>query len=309
MRENFWIVAACFVVSRLYAAYLSSILEYVFAFALLLFGACYGLNYCFKYFSLQHTDELKSQGAAISPTRMRLIQLVQLLSIGFLPFLGAFLIRSFVCNFNFVVSGSLKPSILIGDCLLVHRYCYGVRLPFTGTPLFGIRSPQRGDIVVFRLPGTFSKNMLKRVIGLPGDHIHYNNKRLTINGKPITQKVLGLVQTQEEQRSFTVAYSQENLPERSHGIYMRLDEPAQIVNKVAHPLSLKTEESWVVPDGQYFMMGDNRDFSLDSRVWGCIPARCFLGEARQILFSWNAQASWLNPLAWVRWERTLMKVV
>jgi signal peptidase I len=202
-----------------------------------------------------------------------------------------FTVRSFAFEPFRIPSGSLKPTLLIGDIILVNKFDYGIRLPVTHTKILSINEPKLGDIVVFREPPTASRDLIKRVIGVPGDHIHYKNKVLYINGKQIPQQ-FDKYSTDEENNigPWQVVEKQENLLGVNHRIF-------QIPSKE------KDDFDVVVPKGQYFMMGDNRDVSADSRVWGFLPEENIVGKATHILISFNTLK---NP---VRWNRIAEKII
>ncbi|CAM4425737.1 MAG: Signal peptidase I [Legionellaceae bacterium] len=197
-----------------------------------------------------------------------------------------FIIRSFIIEPFHIPSGSLKPNLLVGDFVLTNKFAYGIRLPVLGTQIIPIDKPQRGDIVVFRWPGDPKIDYIKRVVGLPGDRISYINKVLYINGQPATQ-IFGKTKIihNDYDTPITVTKNQENLLGVKHDIYLRSEVPAQDF------------ENLLVPAGHYFMLGDNRDDSYDSREWGFVPENNLLGKAMLIWFSWNSEKN--N----VRWDR------
>lgn len=308
MHTELWMIGPLWAISMLYADFISSIFEWMFAITVLILGVFYGLNHYLKRKNSINTH-LAKQGF-VNTMLANALSVIPSLAAAFIPLLSLFLFRSFILDISRVPTGSLKPTILIGDTILVKKYRYGVRLPFIGTPLLCARSPQRGDIVIFRLPQNRSKIFVKRMIGLPGDHIQYKQKSLTINGERVIQRVLGMVQDEETKgRHWTMLQSEEDLQGRKHAVYTRLDEPGRIANGITPFSHYKGEFSLIVPAGQYFVMGDNRDNSLDSRYWGFVPDNCLLGEASRVVFSWDKMASWVNPLTWVRWKRLGMKLV
>jgi signal peptidase I len=196
-----------------------------------------------------------------------------------------FSVRSFAYEPFRIPSGSLKPTLLIGDFILVNKFDYGIRLPITHTKIFAIGEPKRGDIVVFREPPIESRDLIKRVIGLPGDHVSYKNKILYINGKQIPQE-FEKYSTDEEDNvgPWEVVQKQENLLGIKHHMY-------QIPNKENDDFDV------VVPRDKYFMMGDNRDVSADSRSWGFLPEENIIGKASYIWMSYD------TPTHPVRWDR------
>ena len=206
--------------------------------------------------------------------------------------LVVFLLRSFLFEAYRIPSGSLKPTLLVGDFILVNKFDYGIRLPVIHKKLFTINEPKRGDIVVFHGIADPSMDLIKRVIGVPGDHMSYINKILFINGKQIPQTFVKFDIDQEDQNSpWKVEQKQENLFGIKHDIYQIPDRENDNFYDV------------IVPPGQYFMMGDNRDDSADSRAWGFMPDEKIIGKATRILISWD---SITHPL---RLNRVIRKIV
>lgn len=202
-----------------------------------------------------------------------------------------FSIRSFAYEAFYIPSGSLKPTLLVGDLILVSKFEYGVRLPVIHTKIFSIREPKRGDIVVFRQPPTESRDLVKRVIGIPGDHVAYRNKTLFINGSEIPQQFQEYGMDQEDDLApWLVEQRQENLLGKKHSIYLV-------------PGTENDEFDVVVPTGQYFMMGDNRDISADSRYWGFMPEKNIIGKATHVLGSYDTVT---HPLRWDRFAKTII---
>lgn len=202
----------------------------------------------------------------------------------FLPILViVFLFRSFLFEAYRIPSGSLEPTLLIGDFILVNKFDYGIRLPVIHKKIYSFGEPQRGDIMVFRFPPDPSINFIKRVIGIPGDHISYINKVLYVNGKEIPQTLEKTLDNDDE-----TVKKQENFFGVKHFIYQT-------------PLRNGPDfEDIVVPPGMYFMMGDNRDNSADSREWGFVPEANIVGKAQVVLLSWNADGDLLHKLRWNR---------
>ena len=178
-----------------------------------------------------------------------------------------------------IPSAAMMPTLLIGDFILVNKFSYGIRLPVVNTKVIEIGEPQRGDVVVFRYPKDNSTPYIKRVIGLPGDQIEYNqaNKMLYINGEPVPQH---LVDTYigEGQGSNMTGHKQriEYLPGAKHAILINSDRGQKA------PF-----EKWTVPDNEYIVFGDNRDNSRDSRFWGTVPEENLIGKAFFIWMNWD----------------------
>jgi signal peptidase I len=187
------------------------------------------------------------------------------------------IIRSFIVEPFRIPSGSERPELLVGDFIVANKFIYGLRLPVWHKKIFEFKEPKRGDIVVFLWPHDHETYFIKRIIGLPGDQISYQDKVLSINGKPATQSSEGQAQDQDDSGKTTwpVAVKRENLEGRLHNIYLNPDYPAG-------------DFSVVVPKDQYFVMGDNRDNSYDSRYWGFVPEKNLVGKAMWVFFSWDS---------------------
>ena len=194
----------------------------------------------------------------------------------------AFAIRVFVVQAFKIPSGSMIPTLQIGDHILVSKLSYGLQWPtdckmlwsfppvncYTSTTVITFGQPDRGDIVVFRFPEDEEKDFIKRIVGLPGDTIQLRNKVVLVNGHPLDDK----------------AFTQRIDP----GVIDSSINPRDNFGPVT------------VPEGSYFVMGDNRDQSLDSRFWGYVREEKIRGKAFRIYWSWNGQGNWTE---WVRWER------
>jgi len=165
----------------------------------------------------------------------------------------ALFIRTFVVQAFKIPSGSMEPTLQIGDHILVNKFIYGIKIPFVQTTLVPIGEPDRDDVIVFIYPVDKQKDFIKRVIGLPGDTIEIHGTKITINGKPYVDR---------------------------HGYYTDKDAGGNGSNPNVRYGPVK------VPEGHYFVMGDNRDHSYDSRYWGFVPAKSIKGKAFVIYWSW-----------------------
>lgn len=197
-------------------------------------------------------------------------------------------VRSFIVSPFRVPTGSLEPTVMPGDFLLVEHFSYGLRLPIWENVIIPISHPKHGDIVVFHWPGNPRQvDFVKRVIGLPGDHISYINKVLYVNGKELPQKFLRYTTDNygDGTPSFTVKVMEEDFNGVKHSIYVNPNNPAVDFHDI------------VVPAGKYFMMGDNRDASDDSSYWGFVEDRYLIGKAFLVWLSWNSETNS------VRWDR------
>lgn len=200
-------------------------------------------------------------------------------------FLLVLLIRSFLIQPYRVPTGSLAPTVLPGDFIVVNQYAYGLRLPVLNIKFFNVGQPKRGDIALFRFPGDPSKLYVKRVIGLPGDHIVYRNKTLTINNNIMWQTPFGIDLDVERGIAFPVQVKIEQLDQITHKIFIR-------------PGHKEWEQTdIVVPPDSYFMMGDNRDNSEDGRAWGFVPEKNLIGRAFGVWMSWDSEKTG------IRWKR------
>jgi signal peptidase I len=200
--------------------------------------------------------------------------------------LFVFVIRSFVVQPFRVPTGSLEPTVLPNDFVVVNQFAYGLRFPILNRKIVNIGEPKRGDIVVFHYPIDPKTDYVKRMIGIPGDHIVYRNKVLTINGKKVSQRFLHRGMDFEPPDVYIpVDVKEENLDGVKHEILVRREDGDMM------------EVDLVVPEDQYFVMGDNRDNSADSRYWGFVPDENLVGKAFLIWFSWDSTHHW------VRWSR------
>jgi signal peptidase I len=202
--------------------------------------------------------------------------------------LVVFALRSFLVEPFKIPSGSMMPTLLIGDFILVNKFTYGIRLPVINQKIVQLNDPQRGDVMVFRYPDDPSLDYIKRVIGVPGDIVEYREKRLTINGRPVPVRDAGSYSYVGGGLSYITAMVYD---ERLNGVgHTMMTEPGkpsvfppQVVDfPYRENCSYNAEGEGfkcTVPAGHYFMMGDNRDASNDSRYWGFVPDRNIVGKA------------------------------
>jgi signal peptidase I len=208
-----------------------------------------------------------------------------------------FFLRSFLYEPFKIPSSSMVPTLLVGDLILVNKFTYGVRLPIVNKKIIQLNDPQRGDVMVFKYPKDLSQDYIKRVIGVPGDKIIYENKRLTVNGKAVDYTPLDDYLNED-----SLLYSKqakENLTGIEHRVITTEAAPPVNVGEVrdfphSENCSYRYEGfTCVVPAGNYFMMGDNRDNSLDSRYWGFVPDQNIVGKA---FFVWMNLSSPLKRI-------------
>jgi signal peptidase I len=176
----------------------------------------------------------------------------------------------------------MVPTLLVGDLILVNKFTYGIRLPVINKKVMDVNTPQRGDVMVFKYPKDISLDYIKRVVGVPGDNIVYRNKHLTVNGKAVSYRALPDY-LDEERLTYSKQFS-EDLTGVPHKILNDERAPNYVSGPHDFPLSEQcsyNSEGFAcsVPAGQYFMMGDNRDNSLDSRYWGFVPDQNIVGKA------------------------------
>ena len=196
--------------------------------------------------------------------------------------LAVFVLRSFLFEPFKIPSGSMIPTLLVGDLILVNKYTYGLRLPVFNTKLTQGTPPKRGDVMVFRYPPKPSLDYIKRVVGVPGDEVAYLNKRLTINGVLVPKQQLPDFFDRDAMRYFK--QFQEKLGDTTHRVLNDDERPAFVAGVEDFPFKQNCRYSvegvvCKVPEGMYFMMGDNRDNSLDSRYWGFVPDQNIVGRA------------------------------
>jgi signal peptidase I len=201
-------------------------------------------------------------------------------------------LRSFLVEPFKIPSGSMIPTLLVGDFILVNKYAYGIRLPVLNKKVIEIGNPQRGDVMVFHYPEDPSLDYIKRVVGLPGDKIAYQNKRLTINGVEVSVRDAGEY-LDKDRLNYTPRFT-ETLGNVEHSILLEPQVPPFIepmqMSRFPFRDKCNYNSSGViceVPAGHYFMMGDNRDNSRDSRFWGFVPDENIVGRAFFIWFNFN----------------------
>jgi len=206
---------------------------------------------------------------------------------GLFPVIAAvFLLRSFLFEPFKIPSGSMIPTLLVGDLILVNKFHYGLRLPVINTKLTDGTPVQRGDVMVFRYPPQPSLDYIKRVVGVAGDEVAYLNKRLTVNGKVVDTRVVPEFFDEDSMRY--MRQFEEKLGEKPHRLLNDDDRPAYVMGAIKFPASDNCRYSvegvvCKVPAGHYFLMGDNRDNSQDSRFWGFVPDANIVGKA---VFVW-----------------------
>jgi signal peptidase I len=202
---------------------------------------------------------------------------------GFFPvILLVFLLRSFLFEPFRIPSGSMIPTLEIGDLILVNKYEYGIRLPILNQTVVPIGQPKRGDVIVFRYPHDTTQDYIKRVVGLPGDHVEYRNHALKINGAPVA--LAPMDRYYEPGRAQTYQQYTETLGQTQHRVIWADGDGAQAFAAVpqTNPSACVYSDGGVdctVPEGSFFVMGDNRDNSEDSRFWGFVPDRNIVGHA------------------------------
>jgi signal peptidase I len=212
-------------------------------------------------------------------------------SVSFFPvILIVFLLRSFLVEPFKIPSSSMVPTLLVGDFILVNKFTYGIRLPVANKKIVPINDPQRGDVMVFRYPEDPSLDYIKRVVGVPGDRVEYRNKKLTINGTPVPVRQVDDYLSRERMQ-FSRRFV-ETLNGREHQVLIDEDAPAFVAPSRAFPFAANCNYNMsglacTVPPGHYFMMGDNRDNSSDSRVWGFVPDENIVGKAFFIWLNLN----------------------
>jgi signal peptidase I len=204
--------------------------------------------------------------------------------------LAVLLLRSFLVEPFRIPSGSMMPTLLVGDFILVNKFSYGLRLPVLNRKIVDIDAPERGDVVVFRYPKDPSVDYIKRVVGLPGDTVGYYNKVVYINGEPVGQVPAGIyIGTGSGVPMSGASKRREQLGAVQHDILVVPRKPDM-------------EGEFVVGEGEYFVMGDNRDNSNDSRYWGTVPEENLVGKAFRVWMNWDGANGGVD------WDRIGMKI-
>ncbi|MGM3175916.1 signal peptidase I [Dickeya lacustris] len=297
----------------------------MFALILALATLVTGLVWCLERFKWAPARRAKAaavsqQAGSIDDNGLKQPSWVETVASVFPVLALVFVVRSFILEPFQIPSGSMMPTLLIGDFILVEKFAYGIKDPITQTTLIETGHPQRGDIVVFKYPENPRLDYIKRAVGLPGDRVSYDPiaKQVTIQpgcgDKPACNSALAVTYSNVEPSDFVQTFSgagremssgfyQIPVGQKSEGIRMAIRQES--LGEVNHPilsvpgaqdqLGLYYQQarqplgSWVVPAGHYFMMGDNRDNSADSRYWGFVPERNLVGKATAIWMSFEKQ--------------------
>lgn len=261
------IVAGC-----LYVWYTTS----DFALALVLMTAAFGIVWAFDRLLFQHRRIERAAAAGEKPREPMLVDYAR----SFFPvILAVLLFRTFVVEPFRIPSGSMMPTLLVGDFVLVNKFAYGLRLPVTDAKIVDIGEPKRGDIAVFKYPPNPKEDYIKRIVGLPGDTISVRNDQLYVNGKPAVQDYVGPDNDKDPESVKTAQAGGIVRTEHLGGVDHR------IIVLPPFMRASQADGTWVVPQGYYFGMGDNRDNSSDSRFWGPVPEKDLRGKAFLIWFS------------------------
>ncbi len=195
----------------------------------------------------------------------------------FFPILLAVLvIRSFLFEPFRIPSGSMMPTLLVGDFILVNKFSYGLRLPVLDAKVLPVGEPERGDVAVFRYPKQPEVDYIKRIVGLPGDTVRIEGHRVWINGREVPLEEQGRYDGDANLKHAGLTVAVEKLEDRAHEV---------LLDSGGH---LRSGE-WRIPDDEYFVMGDNRNHSNDSRFWGTVPESNLVGKAVMIWLHWNWQ--------------------
>lgn len=205
----------------------------------------------------------------------------------FFPVLLAVLVlRGFLYEPFRIPSGSMMPTLLVGDFILVNKYDYGLRLPVTHTKITPGDKPERGDVAVFRFPENESLDYIKRVIGLPGDHISYYNRRISINGTPVKTEYQYNYEGLGESSDLMINQGCDNIKIECK-VFIESFDGVDYTMMTNPDVRYSADGEIFVPAGHYFVMGDNRDHSNDSRFWGFVPEDNLVGKAVMIWMHWD----------------------
>jgi len=247
-------------------------------FAFALFGGLVITGGVVLWDRLQRPKEPDFKGKETIGTDSRTAGIIIEYARAFFPvILVVFVLRSFIVEPFRIPSGSMLPSLYIGDFILVSKFSYGIRLPLINQKVFSIGTPKRGEVLVFRYPHDEKTNYIKRVVGLPGDIVDYKNKRLRINGNVVDLQKSNREDTEQgTQSNEQVRVHIERLGKSSHGILLDTSLGSRDYTRI------------IVPPDKYFVMGDNRDHSNDSRFWGFVPEENIVGRAFFVWFSWDS---------------------
>ena len=209
-------------------------------------------------------------------------------------FLLVLLLRAFIVEPFRIPSGSMMPTLLVGDFILVNKFDYGIRLPVTKTKIIELNQPERGDVVVFRYPLNPRMDYIKRLVGLPGDQVSYSQKHLFINGEPVMIEPIGRYQAVGSgMRAQGYFHGTEDLKGVQHSVLVNPRAP-----DYSGGCNFLRNKEIVIPDGYYLMVGDNRDDSNDGRCWGLVPEENLVGKAFFIWLNFDAEAP-----GFVDWSR------
>ena len=260
----------------------------VMVLAVLITGVIWAIDvFVWKPKRLKAAEKLKQQGveAKVLSNTVKEPLLVEYARSFFPVILVVLILRSFLVEPFRIPSGSMMPTLLSGDFILVNKFSYGIRLPMINTKIIELGEPKRGDVVVFRYPKDPSVDYIKRVVGLPGDTINYFGKQVYVNGELARQTPMSTYTATGEGLYMTGAdLRKEELGKVEHEILVMKGRPSQ-------------EGEYIVPEGHYFVMGDNRDNSNDSRFWGFVPDENLVGKAFMIWMNWDGVQ---NRVSWER---------
>ncbi|TAN05247.1 MAG: signal peptidase I [Rhodanobacteraceae bacterium] len=292
MKKDFWstvalvlIVAAC-----LYAWYKTA----DFALALVLITAAFFVIWLVDRLTFARRRKLNAAATGEKPHDPVLVDYAR----SFFPVILAVLVfRTFLLEPFRIPSGSMMPTLRVGDFVLVNKFAYGLRLPVTNTKVLDTGEPKRGDIAVFRYPLNPKEDYIKRIVGLPGDTIKVVGEQLYVNGKPAPQTLVGPYRGEDK-----VSLRMEENPNMAP-VMLYAEDLAGVKHQTLHFRYIESYNcfgsggslvaeggcEWKVPRGEYFAMGDNRDDSADSRFWGFVPERNLAGKA---FFIWFSLANW-----------------